>query len=225
MVDDINAISSAGDGASTARTMTVTNAQEAFSLTLTAASHADVEHNISFVDSSGTSDSMSLTLSATINSAMGDVNANAVETISINSDDTNLLTLSTHSVTLTANALKTLTITGDAALTLTNVSTTLTSLDATGNGKGVSWAAIPTLAAAATITGGAGADNLGGATNTAAKALTMDGGSGQDTLQGGLGADTITDTSVETNLDGNDFDGAGGNDTISGGTGEDTIAT
>jgi len=229
-LDDINVAVSAGDN-NTGNGITFNNATEGFSLTVNARSTGG--HVVNLVDSSGAADSISLGVTNVADLGFGTFTANSIETINFNSDDTAPLTAlgaanpNTMTATLSADKVKTLTITGDAGLALTNTSTTLTSVNASGmTNVGLTWATVGNLAKAATITGSPKADNIGGTANntaTATVSLTMDGGLGQDTLQGGAGPDTITDSSIEADLDGNSLAGGGGADTITGGPGEDSV--
>jgi len=212
-LDDINYIISAGG----AQTMTISGATSGFTLEQTAGATA---HTVGLVDSSGAADSISMKITAAASVAAGTLTANAIETISVESDDTTTPDRTVdHSLTVTSDAVKTLTFSGDAELTLTNTSTTLTSVNASAMTDDLLWATVGTIAAAATIIGGAGNDNIGGTGNTSAKNLYIDGGAGIDTLRGGDGNDTITDTSST----GNSIIGGAGNDTITGGIGKDTI--
>ncbi|MDB2505198.1 hypothetical protein N9X92_05705, partial [Gammaproteobacteria bacterium] len=219
-LDDINYITTAGS----AGTLTLNNVSSGVQVVTTAAATGTT---VALADITATDDVVGFTISGSAQVAAGTLTANGVETLSLSADDTTTPDGTvTHTVTISANAATTVNVSGDADLAITGTGTTFTSINASGqtNGfAGVAWAAIGSLASAATITGGAGADNFGGTTNTATKALTMDGGAGEDTLKGGAGNDTITDTSIETDLDGNSLDGNGGNDTITGGAGEDTI--
>ena len=220
-LDDINYVTSSGS----AGTLTLTNAQSGFTLVQTAA--ATTGHTITLADATGSADSISVKITGAATIAAGTITANSIETIAIESDDTTTPDGTVnHTATLTAGSVKSLTVSGDALLTLTNTSTTLTSVDAaamTNAFSGLVWASVGTLAAAATLTGGSGNDNIGGTANAATKNLVMTGGDGQDTLGGGDGNDTITDTSSQTNGNGNSLIGGAGNDTITAGAGIDTI--
>jgi Ca2+-binding RTX toxin-like protein len=216
-LDSINAVESAGG----AFTMTLNGAQDGFILAQTANATG---HTINLATDSGTDD-MTYIVTGSTGIAAGILTADLFETINIVSDDSATTpTGITHTLTVSSSKATTLDISGDAGLTLTDSSTILTLVDASDATGPVSWATIGGLDSAATILGGAGADNFGGSANTATANLSMNGGLGQDTLVGGQGNDSITDTSVETNGNGNNLSGADGNDTITAGDGNDTLS-
>jgi len=182
----------------------------------------------------GTADVLNVSIAGTATVAAGTVVAADVETVNFATDDTaTTATGIAHSATLTAAAVKTITVAGDAGLTLTNTATTVTSFDASGVTKGaVSWST-GVLAAAATISGGAGADTI--SASAATKAVTLNGNAGNDsltgsataanTIDGGAGNDTLTGGSAADTLTGGAGDdmlmGAAGQDMLTGGDGND----
>ena len=146
------------------------------------------------------------------------VDASNIETVNFLTDDSATTpTGIAHVATLTDAAAKAITVTGDAGLTLTFAGTALTSFDASGVTKGAVSYTTGALTAAATLTGGAGADTLNAAAST--KAVTISGGAGNDTIAG-----SSTIGSTLTGGDGNDtITGGAGVDTITGGAGNDSI--
>lgn len=166
----------------------------------------------------GLSDSLNLKLtSSNAVRAGGSVTANGVESINITTSNTATTpTAYNDTLSLTATAVKTLVVSGNAGLTLTNTSTTLTSVDASGITLGdFSWTT-GALAANATITGTAqGSNTIDASSMAAGKSVTISVGAGKagvaNTLKGGAAADTIT--------------GGAGNDTITTGGGLDNVTT
>jgi hypothetical protein len=128
-------------------------------------------------------------------SSSGVVNAGVlkvakVETININSDDTDT-TVHANSLILTADKATTLNVEGDAGLTLTaltgsDVLATINASDMTGV-----LTAEATGKVAMTITGGSANDILTASNGAAAKADTLSGGDGDDTLYAGTNGGTL----------------------------------
>ena len=168
-------------------------------------------------DATGTSDSLSVKLTSATALTGGTLTANGIETISIESDDTNT-TAHVNTLTLSADAVKTLNLTGDSALTLTNTSTTLTSVDASALTGDFVWSAVGNFAAAATIKGSATKVNTVDFSAATTAVVTYTGSSGNDTVTGGS-KNNVVDLGNGTNS----YTGGAGNETITGGTGVDTI--
>ena len=184
-------------------TITTANATNGDGLTLTAA--LDTDTNVASI----------VVGSTTAAAGQGDIIANNVETLTLTSQGAaNTITdlAATDLVTLNIVANKAL----DIDLNSTGTFSSLTTIDASTSAAAVRFATSIGLDAAATITGGAGADSFLGSS----AADTMSGGAGIDTLVGNGGNDTINGEA------GNDIlTGGTGNDTIDGGAGDDTITT
>jgi len=182
--------------------------------------------------STSTTDSLTLSTSATTGMSVGTVSVAGVETVAFLTDDSTATASQTaagiaHTYALSDSALTTVTVTGDAGLILTHSSggTLLNSFSAAGVTHGAVTFTSAALTVAATVVGGAGNDTLN--LTSATKNISVDGGTGIDTITGGAGNDIITDTSTTTDTSGvtygNSLIGGSGNDTITGGVGNDTI--
>ena len=184
-------------------TITTANATNGDGLTLTAA--LDTDTNVASI----------VVGSTTAAADQGDIIANNAETLTLTSQGAaNTITdlAATDLVTLNIVANKAL----DIDLNSTGTFSSLTTIDASTSAAAVRFATTNGLDAAATITGGAGADSFLGSS----AADTMSGGAGIDTLVGNGGNDTLNGEA------GNDIlTGGTGNDTIDGGAGDDTITT
>ena len=137
-----------------------------------------------------TTDVLNYVLSSSGALAAGVLTAANVETINLNSDDTNT-TAHVNTLTLTADKATTLNIEGDAGLTLTltgsNVLKTIDAGDMTGD-----LTVTGTGQVAMTITGGAGDDTLTASAGATAKADVLIGGAGDDTLVAGSNGAKLT---------------------------------
>ena len=157
----------------------------------------------------GSSDSMSFKLKAAAGFNTGnEILADAIESISIVTDDSDDATYGTFTAQLTADDLTTLTITGDTGVALTgsgNLSA-LTTIDGSGATiggvstastiAGIVWASTNSTSGAVTsYTGTNGADNFTGLATS------------DDTFIGGLGVDTLVYNGRKDT-----FTGGGGND-------------
>jgi Ca2+-binding RTX toxin-like protein len=171
-----------------------------------------------------TTDSVTLTNTATAADDMGDNNSIAVtgyETVNLvtNSVGGNeSQDFSTVSVTADTGGTSKLVVTGNSEVTFSGA-VTAAEIDFSGmDGEALGTVTVNMAVAAATtsltMTGSPGDDTLRASTS----ATTIDGGAGNDTMVGGTGADTLTGgTGVDT------ITGGGGNDTVTGGEGADTI--
>lgn len=242
-IDGITFITSVG---SSVGGLTINNAAGGSTLELTGgANAAGVTYNLK--DATSTSDSINLIVKHTADGTFGSVTASGVETLNITSTDSNTTVAGTvdHTLTVVDTAAKSIVITGNAHLTLTQASTVLTSVDASGMtvanattgadtlGLNFSTAALADTYATATdgtttvtIKGTNGVDVISGAAVVDATVnLNISGGLGGkagatgDTLTGGAGADTIT----SLGLGNHNLSGGAGKDTITGNTGDDTI--
>jgi Ca2+-binding RTX toxin-like protein len=234
-IDGITYITSAG---TTGGALTLNNVAGNSTVELTGASavHANAV-TVNLVDNTGTSDVINLVLKAAADDTFGTVSATGIETLKITSTDSNATVAGTtnHSLTITDTAAQSIVVTGNAHLTLTQASTALTSVDASGmtvtsaatgaDTAGLSFAT-GVLTKAATLTGSDGVDviNASAVTDATVK-LTINGGLGGkagslgDTLTGGAGDDTITANGLGNHV----LAGGGGKDIITGGSGNDTI--
>jgi S-layer protein len=184
----------------------------------------------------GTADVLNINLTQTADTAFGTVTASNVETLNIVSTDSNTTVAGTtdHTLTVVDTAAKSIVVTGNAHLSLTQASTALTSVDASGMTVAAATAGADTqglnfisgdLAQAATATGSAGVDSLDFSAVSTSKSMTINGGLGGkagatgDTLIGGAGDDTITFSGLGNAT----LTGGAGKDTITGSTGNDTI--
>jgi len=156
----------------------------------------------------GSSDSMSLKLSAAAGFDTSETTIAALENLTLTTDDTDDTTFGTFTVQLTATSLNTITINGDTGVALTGSGdlTTLNTIDASAvtiggvttasTIAGLVWASTnTTVGDTLTYTGTNGADNLTGHANT------------DDTFSGGLGVDTLVYSGRADT-----FTGGGGND-------------
>jgi S-layer protein len=156
----------------------------------------------------GTSDSMTLKLTAAAGFDTSETTIAALENLTITTDDTNDAGFATWTVQLTATSLNTITISGDTGVALTGSGnlTTLNTIDASASTiggvstattvAGLVWASTNTTTGdTLSYTGTNGADNLTGHANT------------DDTFSGGLGVDTLVYTGRSDT-----FTGGGGND-------------
>ena len=174
--------------------------------------------------SSGSDDTLNLTISGSLAVTGGTHVMAATENVNISVLDKDTTTSdAVHTLDLDATSATTIKVTGDAGLNLTNAGNVkVTSFDAsevTGTASNVTFvSANVTAANSVTIKGGAGADTLtGGATKD-----TITGGAGNDILTGGAGVDVLNGGA------GNDtFNYATANllstETISGGDGTDIL--
>ena len=163
--------------------------------------------------------------------AAGSITVADVETINISTLDSQTavtdVAASVHTLTLAATTATTIVVTGNNGLNLTNSSNLLvTSFDASGvvADKTTDTAAnlavtfiSDTVAAAVTMTGGAGDDTLT-SDSASTKADTLIGGAGNDGLTGGAGNDTLDGGAGTDTLTGN-----GGANTLTGGAGADSF--
>lgn len=135
-----------------------------------------------------------------------------VETLAITTTDSDTTAATTaFDANIDATSVKTVTVTGNAGMTFANsdLGTALTSFNASGVTVGPVTYTTAALAAAATITGGAGDDTLNAASAAVAGV----------TINGGAGADTITGSATKANT----LNGDAGNDSITGGSAADVI--
>lgn len=174
-------------------------------LTVLAANTANTT-TVTLANSTGTADVFDLTLKSDGDLDAGTVVLAGVETININSVDTDIdtsipTTVNDNDLILTATAAKSIVVTGNTNLDLVNTSATLvTSFDASAaTGKINYKSANATIGEIVTIKGGAGDDILEGNS-----AITVN-----DIIFGGAGNDIITYS--------------GGKDTFTGGAGNDTF--
>jgi len=144
-LDGISAIIAEGDG----DTLTIDNLASGGSFEFRDASTETV---INVKDAAtGTADVLNVRLSSDGNLVAGKLTANDVETVNIAIIDTDDSTVNSNTLELVANKVTAINVSGNGGLTLTNISTTLTSFDASGVTEGaVTWAT-GALAAAATI--------------------------------------------------------------------------
>ncbi len=135
-----------------------------------------------------------------------------VETLAITTTDSDTTAATTaFDANIDATSVKTVTVTGNAGMTFANsdLGTALTSFNASGVTVGPVTYTTAALAAAATITGGAGDDTLSGASAAVAGV----------TISGGAGNDTITGSATKAST----LNGDAGNDSITGGSAADVI--
>jgi S-layer protein len=127
----------------------------------------------------GTADALNFVLSSEAALAGNTLTAAKVETVKIVSNDTDK-TAHNNVLTLTADKATTVTVAGNAGLELTVTGSTLVSLiDGSASTGGLKAATNASAAAATTVKGGTGADDLTANRN-------------QDVLEGGAGKDTLT---------------------------------
>jgi S-layer protein len=226
-LDNLDNLNELTLGAVTAgQTLAFTNAASGLTLT-TPTSGGTV--TVAQKDATGTSDTAAVTVSATTAQTVNSLTLTGYESLTFNTSRSTATTAINHVLTtLTAADATSIVVSGSAGLTLGNgfAGVKLTSYDAsgvTGTAPGSVTYTTAALTTAATIKGGAGADNLNAALATKAVSIfgndgndtivgsavagaanTLDGGSGDDSLTGGLVADTIiggagVDTFVMTN--------------------------
>jgi len=215
-MDNINHVTSAGAAASTggARAQAINGFTTGGTFVQTALLGTD--QNVTLFGaafSAGTADTFNLGFTST----NGFINAGSltladVETVAITTTDSDTTAATAaFDPNLDATSVKTLTVTGNAGITFanSNLGTALTSFDASGVTVGPVTYTAGALAAAATITGGAGDDALSGASAAVAGV----------TINGGAGNDTITGSATKSST----LNGDAGNDTITGGAAADVI--
>jgi len=226
-LDNLDNLNELTLGAVTAgQTLAFTNAATGLKLT-TPTSGGTV--TVAQKDAAGTSDTASVTVSATTAQTVNALTLTGYEALTFNTSRSTATTAINHVLTtLTAADATSIVVTGSAGLTLGGgfAGVKLTSYDAsgvTGTAPGSVTYTTAALTTAATIKGGAGNDNLNAALATKAVSIfgndgndtivgstfagaanTLDGGAGDDSLTGGLVADTIiggagNDTFVMTN--------------------------
>jgi S-layer protein len=163
--------------------------------------------------SAGTNDSFNLGMTGTDGYAnVGVLTLADIETLAITTTDSDTTAATTaFDPNLDSTSVKSVTITGNAGITFANsdLGTALTSFNASGVTVGSVTYTTAALAAAATITGGAGNDTLSGASAAVAGV----------TINGGAGNDTITGSATKANT----LNGDAGNDSITGGSAADVI--
>ncbi|OYY17871.1 MAG: hypothetical protein B7Y59_11220 [Burkholderiales bacterium 35-55-47] len=161
----------------------------------------------------GTNDSFNLGMTGTDGYAnAGSLTLADIETLTITTTDSDTTAAATaFDANLDSTSVKTVTITGNAGMTFANsdLGTALTSFNASGVTVGPVTYTTAALAAAATITGGAGNDTLNAASAAVAGV----------TINGGAGNDTITGSATKANT----LNGDAGNDSITGGSAADVI--
>lgn len=166
------------------------------------------------------------TTSTTDNFAGAAITFNGYETVNLDTASGATVAQTVGVVTLNndnMSAANTLNVSGANSVTIARVDSNSSGL-LTINASGLTGTAALTMTAAPTftvatgtvsVTGSANADTLKG---TVATAATVSGGAGNDNITGGTAADTLAGDA------GNDaITGAGGNDTITGGEGNDTV--
>jgi S-layer protein len=209
--------------------LTVTNAAANFTYTNKAAVAS--ASSISLASDTGTSDVVNVIYTA--NDGFADTAAMTianVETINISTLDADTTAQTTKfTANLVTAAAKTINISGDTGVTLTDTSTSMTTVDASGltgtvaAASGFTWTT-GALAASSTIKGSAAATNTVdfSAANTASTSVTYVGGTGNDVITGSNGLNNTVTLGDGTNS----FTSAavGGNNTITGGSGVDTIS-
>jgi len=163
--------------------------------------------------SAGTTDTFNLGMTGTDGYAnAGSLTLADIETLNITTTDSDTTAATTaFDANIDSTSVKTVTITGNAGMTFANsdLGTALTTFNASGVTVGPVTYTTAALAAAATITGGAGDDALSGASAAVAGV----------TINGGAGADTITGSATKANT----LNGDAGNDSITGGAAADAI--
>ena len=208
-IDDLNDVAVAG-------------VSGGFALTL---SGATTGINLRFADATQTSTLVTLANNGTADvanvflttadeaSTLAAVDLTGFETINIASadTDTNTTAASNAITSMTAGNATTVVVTGNAGLALAAgfAGTKVTSFNASAVTAGAVTYTTGALAAAATITGGAGADTLSGASAAIAGV----------TISGGAGNDTITGSATKAST----LNGDAGNDSITGGAAADVI--
>ena len=163
--------------------------------------------------SAGTTDTFNLGMTGTNGYAnVGVLTLADIETLNITTTDSDTTAATTaFDANIDSTSVKTVVVTGNAGMTFANsdLGTALTTFNASGVTVGPVTYTTAALAAAATITGGAGADTLSGASAAVAGV----------TINGGAGNDTITGSATKANT----LNGDAGNDSITGGAAADVI--
>ncbi|MEI4264146.1 DUF4214 domain-containing protein [Roseovarius sp. D0-M9] len=162
---------------------------------------------VNLASTTGTSDVVNLKLNGASNLAAGAVNVDGVESIAIESTDSNTTAnpAAPSTLALNAAAAESITLSGNHGVDFTGSTlTNLTSFDASANTAGVT-VSVAGAAQGVKITGTAKADNITGGNGSD----VILAGAGNDTITGGAGNDTIT--------------GGAGNDKMTGGAGDDTF--
>jgi S-layer protein len=193
----------------------------------------NVSSGVTLVANSGTAGTLLASLAVGSSTDVANVNVSAstaktvtgltltgFETVNFATDDSATTpTGIAHIVTTLTDAnAKAITVAGDAGLSIgTFAGTALTSFDASGVTKGAVTFATANLAAAATLSGGAGNDSIN-ASSAATAAVTLNGNDGNDTLTGGTKGDTINGGTGDDIIY-----GLGGADHLTGGTGADVF--
>ncbi len=179
--------------------------------TLTITATTGQAATVSLKSDVGTSDKLNVTITGAAGINANTLTAANIETVAITTDDTAATpTNIQHTLTLAATSAPVVTVSGDAGLALTNASTTLTSVDASGITAGNFSFTTGIVTTALTIKGGAGDDTIDASAAT-----------GAVVIDGGNGANALTGSATATNT----ITGGTGNDTIVGGAGVDTIVT
>ena len=204
-LDDINYVTVTGAGG----TNTFSSALTGATLVVAAASTS----NTVTLATDGTADTLNVTLTNAASTNYGTVVATTFETVALTATESGTVdvdptVIDTATAVLTDATAKTITVAGNANLALTFAGTALTSLNASANTRGGVSYTTDALAAAATLTGGAGINTLNAA--AAVAAVTITGGAGVDTLTGSA---TIASS----------LNGAAGNDILTGGAAADVI--
>ena len=171
--------------------------------------------------SAGTTDTFNLGMTGTDGYAnLGVLTLADIETLNITTTDSDTTAATTaFDANIDSTSVKTVVVTGNAGMTFANsdLGTALTTFNASGVTVGPVTYTTAALAAAATITGGAGADTLNGA-SAAVAGVTINGGAGNDTITG-----SATKANTLNGGDGNDsITGGGAADVIDGGAGTNT---
>lgn len=215
-IDNINYVTVAG--VDTGNTLSLTNATTGITLVANSGTAGTL---LASLATNGSSDVANVNISAATAKTVTGLTLTGFETINFSTDDSaTTATGIAHIVTTLTDAdAKTITVAGDAGLTIgTFAGTALTSFDASGVTKGAVTIATDNLAAAATLSGGAGNDSID-ASSAATAAVTLNGNGGNDTLTGGTKGDTINGG------EGDDYlYGRAGADVLTGGTGADVFA-
>lgn len=200
---------------------TYTNASTGTTFGATAASTVNIDYAGSLTGRTNASLAVALA-TGTVAFDFG-ADATAIESVSVVAASGN----ATATIDADVTVLDTIEVSGAGRLTVTSAETTVTTFDASENTGGVSWTS-GNLAAAATVSGGAGNDtlNLGAVAGTSV-VLTIDAGAGNDIVTAGAGNDVINGgegNDIITGNAGNDtINGGAGNDVITGGVGADAI--
>ena len=216
-LDDINDVKVGGVAAG--QTLTVSGLSTGTNLTANAGAVGTIV--ASLAQPTGTADELNVAVTAKTAQTIGGLTATGYEVINFATSKSTATGAIQHVLSgLTAGDATTINVTGTAGLTLgaNFTGTKLTSYDASGvTGTGVVTYTTGALAAAATIKGGAGGDNLNAA--SAKKAITIHGNAGNDTIVGS----TAAANTLEGGAGNDSLTGGGKADTIDGGEGTDTF--